>query len=34
MLSAPWAEAVKLQRPLPDGSLRIVAHGAMQDEAD
>jgi putative SOS response-associated peptidase YedK len=32
-LSAPWPEATKLQRPLPDGALRIVAHGARQDEA-
>jgi putative SOS response-associated peptidase YedK len=27
-MSAPWPEAAKLQRPLPDGSLRIVVHGA------
>ena len=26
------AEALKLQRPLPDGTLRIVAHGAKRDE--
>jgi len=30
-LSAPMAEALKLQRPLPDGALRIVARGARQD---
>jgi putative SOS response-associated peptidase YedK len=30
-LSAPWAEAKSLQRPLPDGSLRIVAQGSRQD---
>jgi putative SOS response-associated peptidase YedK len=32
-MSAPWAEAAKLQRPLPDGSLQIVVHGARKDEA-
>ena len=32
-LSAPWAEAIRLQRPLPDGSLRIVARGERKDEA-
>ena len=31
-LAAPWAEAARLQRPLPDGSLRIVARGERKDE--
>ncbi len=30
-LTAPTPEALKLQRPLPDGTLRIVARGAKQD---
>jgi len=30
-LRAPWSEASKLQRPLPDGSLMIIARGAKQD---
>jgi hypothetical protein len=32
-LSAPAIEALQLQRPLPDGSLRIVATGERQDAA-
>jgi putative SOS response-associated peptidase YedK len=31
-LTAPTAEALTLQRPLPDGALRIVARGAKKDE--
>lgn len=30
-VSAPWAEAAQLQRPLPDGSLHIVARGKKAD---
>ena len=30
-MTAPASEALKLQRPLPDGSLRIVACGAKSD---
>ena len=30
-LAAPWPEASRLQRSLPDGSLRIVARGAKLD---
>jgi putative SOS response-associated peptidase YedK len=30
-MTAPSAATLKLQRPLPDGSLRIVAHGAKED---
>jgi putative SOS response-associated peptidase YedK len=31
-LAAPRADASRLQRPLPDGSLRIVARGERKDE--
>lgn len=30
-MTAPWAEAKKLQRPLPDGSLRVVRLGNPED---
>ena len=30
-MTAPPVDALKLQRPLPDGALRIVARGRRQD---
>jgi len=32
MSGAPWEEVKHLQRPLPDGTLKIVATGVRQDE--
>jgi putative SOS response-associated peptidase YedK len=31
-LTRPWPEAASLQRPLPDGSLTVVARGGKSDE--
>jgi putative SOS response-associated peptidase YedK len=33
-MTAPISEALKVQRPLPDGSLIIVARGEKQDPAE
>lgn len=32
-MTSPWEQAAALQRPLPDGSLAIVAGGVKKDEA-
>ncbi len=32
-MTAPAEEALKLQRPLPDGTLKIVATGEKEDQA-
>ena len=31
-ITAPWQIACRLQRPLPDGALRIVARGVKLDD--
>jgi hypothetical protein len=32
-MTAPADEAMRLQRPLPDGALKIVSRGTKKDEA-
>lgn len=34
MSDAPWADVKHLQRPLPDGTLKVVATGARKDEVE